>query len=146
MPNKGFDLLVAGQFATRLQEFGLRSSYLDGSWQATPSITTFLSVHSIIPVSIYPSLINSWSWLWYSNIWKYDKFDIRLYRYVLSKLNFGFLDISDQTPPSFLIHKSCPYTHINQCLMTIRKQLLSYFRPTTNFYVWDRKCSLNYRK
>ena len=27
----GFALLAAGQFATRLQEFGLRGSYLDGS-------------------------------------------------------------------------------------------------------------------
>ena len=42
VPNKGFVLLDAGQFATRLQEFRLRGSYLDGSWQAMPSITTFL--------------------------------------------------------------------------------------------------------
>ena len=40
MPNKGFALVAAGQFETRLQEFGLRGSYLDGSWQAMPSITT----------------------------------------------------------------------------------------------------------
>ena len=44
MPNKGFALLAAGQFATRLQEFGLWGSYLDGSWQAMPSITTFLTL------------------------------------------------------------------------------------------------------
>jgi hypothetical protein len=31
MPNKGFALLAAGQFATRLQEFGLWGSSLDGS-------------------------------------------------------------------------------------------------------------------
>ena len=47
MPNKGFALVAAGQFETRLQEFGLRGSYLDGSWQAMPSITTFL-IHDII--------------------------------------------------------------------------------------------------
>ena len=31
VPNKGFALVAAGQFETRLQEFGLRGSYLDGS-------------------------------------------------------------------------------------------------------------------
>ena len=31
VPNKGFALLAAGQFATKLQEFGLQGSYLDGS-------------------------------------------------------------------------------------------------------------------
>ena len=48
VPNKGFALLAAGQFATRLQEFGLWGSYLDGSWQAMPSITTFLTPYGII--------------------------------------------------------------------------------------------------
>ena len=41
MPNKGFALLAAGQFVTRLQDFGLWGSYLDGSWEAMPSITAF---------------------------------------------------------------------------------------------------------
>jgi hypothetical protein len=40
--------VAAGQFETRLQEFGLRGSYLDGSWQAMPSITTFLSTHDLL--------------------------------------------------------------------------------------------------
>jgi hypothetical protein len=31
VPNKGFALLAAGQFASRLQEFGLWGSLLDGS-------------------------------------------------------------------------------------------------------------------
>ena len=43
MPNKGFAFVAAGQFETRLQELGLQGSYLDGSWQAMPSITTFLT-------------------------------------------------------------------------------------------------------
>ena len=43
VPNKGFALLAAGQLETRLQELRLRGSYFDGSWQAMPSITTFLS-------------------------------------------------------------------------------------------------------
>ena len=52
MPNKGFALVAAGQFETRLQELGLRGSYLDGSRQAMPSITTFLiSAPSISGVS-----------------------------------------------------------------------------------------------
>jgi hypothetical protein len=50
--NKGFALLAAGQFVTRLQEFGLRGSYLDGSWQAMPSITTFLTDYPITKFSI----------------------------------------------------------------------------------------------
>ena len=47
MPNKGFALLAAGQFETRLQEFGLRGSYLDGTWEAMLSITTFLTYHTM---------------------------------------------------------------------------------------------------
>ena len=43
VPNKGFALLSAGQFETRLQELRLRGSYLNGRWQAMPSITTFLT-------------------------------------------------------------------------------------------------------
>ena len=39
--------MVYWQFETRLQKFGLWTSSLDGSWQATPSITTFLSATSI---------------------------------------------------------------------------------------------------
>ena len=31
VPNKGFALVAAGQCETRLQELGLRGSYLDGS-------------------------------------------------------------------------------------------------------------------
>ena len=41
---QGFALLAAGQFATRLQEFGLWGSLLDGSWPAIPLITTFLTL------------------------------------------------------------------------------------------------------
>ena len=48
MPNKGFALVAAGQFETRLQELGLQGSYLDGSWQAMPSITTFLSCQAVM--------------------------------------------------------------------------------------------------
>ena len=52
MPNKGFALQATLQFETRLQEFRLWSSKLDGSWQAMPSITTFLTTHA-------PSLVHS---------------------------------------------------------------------------------------
>ena len=62
VPKKGFALLVAGQFATRLQEFGLWDSYLDGSWQAMPSIKTFLMCYFIIfghPVSFASNWLSS---------------------------------------------------------------------------------------
>ena len=50
LPNKCVALLVAGQFATRLQEFGLRDSLFDGSWQAMPFITTFLNVNTLFSI------------------------------------------------------------------------------------------------
>ena len=42
VPNKDFALLAAGQFETRMQEFGLWTSWLDGSWQAMPSILPYM--------------------------------------------------------------------------------------------------------
>ena len=44
---KGFDLLDACQSAASLQEFGFWGSSLDGSWQAMPSLTTFLSLSKL---------------------------------------------------------------------------------------------------
>jgi hypothetical protein len=50
--NKGFALLVAGQFEIRLQEFGLWTSPTKWQLQATPSITTFLT-HPYVLVCLF---------------------------------------------------------------------------------------------